>query len=108
MAGNIKDRIKQNKWINPVAHRLYYTLIRKKAQLYERIYVRRELPALPFEVDHIGDLDGIKVYFRNGGWVIARFSGTEPLLRVFCEMPKREDAAEICRIFETFLLGEAN
>ena len=79
----------------------------KKAQLYERIYVRRELPALPFEVDHIGDLDGIKVYFRNGGWVIARFSGTEPLLRVFCEMPKREDAAEICRIFETFLLGKA-
>ena len=24
-----------------------------------------------------------QVYFKNGGWVIARFSGTEPLLRVF-------------------------
>jgi phosphomannomutase len=31
-------------------------------------------------------MDGCKVYFANGGWIIARFSGTEPLLRIFCEM----------------------
>ena len=46
---------------------------------------------------------GSKVYFKNGGWVIARFSGTEPLLRIFCEMPNPRDAADICRIYEDFL-----
>ena len=76
----------------------------RKAELHERIYVRRELPELPFEVDHISDLDGIKVYFKNGGWVIARFSGTEPVLRVFCEMPEQADAVKICNIFENFLM----
>ena len=48
-------------------------------------------------------MDGVKVYFKNDGWVIARFSGTEPLLRVFCEMPEREDAVKVCGIFEEYL-----
>ena len=52
---------------------------------------------------YISYLDGSKVYFKNGGWVIARFSGTEPLLRIFCEMPDAADAAHICEIYEKFL-----
>ncbi len=76
----------------------------EKEQLRERLFVKRELPALPYEIDHISDLDGVKVYFKNGGWVIARFSGTEPVLRVFCEMPVREDALKICGIYEQFLI----
>ena len=48
-------------------------------------------------------LDGSKVYFKNGGWVIARFSGTEPLLRIFCEMPDAVEAADICTRYEQFL-----
>ena len=27
-----------------------------------------------------------------------RFSGTEPLLRVFCEMPTRSEAAEVAAV----------
>lgn len=38
-----------------------------------------------------------------GGWVIARFSGTEPLLRIFCEMPTAEDAVKVCEIYENWL-----
>ena len=40
-------------------------------------------------------MDGLKVYFENGGWIIARFSGTEPLIRVFCEMENKELAEKI-------------
>ncbi|MBR6729076.1 MAG: hypothetical protein IKL80_02850, partial [Clostridia bacterium] len=39
------------------------------------------------------------VYFENGGWIIARFSGTEPLLRVFCEMETMEEARRITEIW---------
>ncbi len=55
------------------------------------------------ENSHVSYLDGSKVYFKNGGWVIARFSGTEPLLRIFCELPDAARAAEICGIYEEFL-----
>ena len=36
--------------------------------------------------------DGCKVYFEDGGWITVRFSGTEPVLRVFCEMENEADA----------------
>lgn len=66
-----------------------------KEALKQRIYVDQDLPEFEVPVDHISDMDGIKVYFDNGGWLIVRFSGTEPLLRVFCEMPDA-DLARRC------------
>lgn len=75
----------------------------KKEMMQETLMVKKLLPALEEEIDHISYLDGSKVYFANGGWVIARFSGTEPLLRIFCEMPEAAAAAEICDIYEKFL-----
>ena len=68
-----------------------------KEKLMHRLFEEKELPDMaPYEVDHVSYLDGCKVYFKNGGWIIARFSGTEPLLRIFCEMPLREEAVSMC------------
>lgn len=75
----------------------------KKAEMQKTLMEEKRLPDLPFEVEKVSYLDGSKVYFKNGGWVIARFSGTEPLLRIFCEMPEAEDAKNICGMFEQFL-----
>jgi phosphomannomutase len=30
-------------------------------------------------------LDGYKFVLEDGGWLLVRFSGTEPLIRVYCE-----------------------
>lgn len=75
----------------------------KKDRIRDILLVQKLLPKLPFEIERVSYLDGSKVYFTNGGWVIARFSGTEPLLRIFCEMPNPKDAANICEIYERFL-----
>ena len=75
----------------------------KKEAMSELLFEKRQLPSLPYPVDHVSYMDGAKVYFENGGWVIARFSGTEPLLRIFCEMPLLSDAVRVCEIFEEFL-----
>ncbi len=75
----------------------------KKEEVCDRLMVKRELPDLPYEIEKVSYLDGCKVYFKNGGWVIGRFSGTEPLIRVFCEMPEKEDAVNVCQIYERFL-----
>lgn len=75
----------------------------KKAEVNKILMEDKKLPELPFEIEKVSYMDGCKVYFRNGGWVIGRFSGTEPLIRIFCEMPTKEDSVKICKIYEEFL-----
>jgi phosphomannomutase len=73
-----------------------------KKVIYDLLMEEKKVPDLPYEIDHVSYVDGSKVYFRNGGWVISRFSGTEPLLRLFCEMPTKEAAKNICDIYADF------
>jgi phosphomannomutase len=40
---------------------------------------------LEWAVERREDLDGIKLYLENVGWVMLRASGTEPMLRVYSE-----------------------
>ena len=63
----------------------------------------KRLPEFPCEVEKVSYLDGCKVYFENGGWIIARFSGTEPLIRIFCEMEDGSQANAICDQMKAFL-----
>lgn len=81
----------------------YKFTVEKKATMEDTLMNKKLLPELPAEIDHVSYLDGSKVYFKNGGWVIARFSGTEPLLRIFCEMPEVEEAVTVCKLYEEFL-----
>jgi len=37
-------------------------------------------------VSAIETLDGFKFVFAEGGWMLIRFSGTEPIIRVYCEV----------------------
>ena len=75
----------------------------KKEEILDILQKRKEIPELPFEVARVSYLDGSKVYFKDGGWVVARFSGTEPLLRIFCEMSNGNDAKIVCEAYEKFL-----
>ncbi|NLL66387.1 MAG: phosphoglucomutase/phosphomannomutase family protein [Clostridiaceae bacterium] len=75
----------------------------KKQQISDILLRDKLLPEFPYEIDKVSYLDGCKVYFKNGGWVITRFSGTEPLLRIFCEMPSIEEAKKISNILVEFL-----
>ncbi|MCR5155190.1 MAG: phosphoglucomutase/phosphomannomutase family protein [Butyrivibrio sp.] len=75
----------------------------RKEELLKVLIENKEIPDLPFDIQKTSYLDGCKVYFKNGGWVSARFSGTEPLLRIFCEMPDRDSAEKVCAIYRDFL-----
>ncbi len=75
----------------------------KKEQLQHLLFEEKKLPQLEWEIEKVSYLDGCKVYFKNGGWVSGRFSGTEPLIRIFSEMPSKEEAAKVCEVFEVFL-----
>lgn len=81
----------------------YHFDLEKKNEIYQKALIDKLIPDMPFDIAKISYLDGCKIYFENGGWIIIRFSGTEPLLRIFCEMPKPEEAALVCKIYEEFL-----
>ncbi len=67
----------------------------QKEVIYNKIYVEKSLPEFEYEIEKVSYADGLKVYFKNGGWMIARFSGTEPLLRIFSEMKDQTTAEGI-------------
>ena len=86
-----------------MAERDYRFTPDEKERIHNILMEERKLPEMPFETDHVSYMDGCKVYFKNGGWVIARFSGTEPLLRIFCEMEYEPDTVRVCNLFEEYL-----
>lgn len=71
----------------------------RKPQLMKTLFEDKFVPEFNEDIERISYMDGMKVYFKNGGWVIARFSGTEPLLRIFAEMPSQESVSDVIRIF---------
>ena len=40
-------------------------------------------------------VDGFQFKLEDGGWLLIRFSGTEPIMRVYCETTHKEKVAEI-------------
>lgn len=75
----------------------------RKAEIKKLILEDKKLPDIPFDVDKVSYLDGLKIYLKDGGWISVRFSGTEPLLRIFCEMKEKEEAEHFAEIFEKYL-----
>ena len=75
----------------------------RKEEIKQQILIDKMLPEIPYEVDRVSYLDGLKIYLKNGGWISVRFSGTEPLLRIFGEMDTLEEAKHFCQIFEEYL-----
>ena len=41
------------------------------------------------EVVSISTIDGVKLRLGDNYWILFRFSGTEPLLRLYCEAPSK-------------------
>lgn len=76
----------------------------KKKEVTALLFKKKKLPSFGDEtVERVSYMDGCKVYFADDSWISARFSGTEPLLRIFCEMPTKEAAARMCDRFTEFL-----
>ena len=76
----------------------------QKREEYRKLLMEdKVVPDFETETLRTSYLDGCKVYFKNGGWVCVRFSGTEPLLRIFCEMPDKALAEKTCDAYKNLL-----
>ena len=59
----------------------------------------------PYPVVKLSQADGAKFYLENDGWALIRFSGTEPILRLFAEAESPEKTAEIIQHLRDFVTG---
>lgn len=75
----------------------------EKNRLMKLLFEEKKVPELGYEIERVSYRDGLKLYFKNGGWIIARFSGTEPLLRVFAEMDSEAAAEKVNAGMKSFL-----
>ena len=71
----------------------------RKTELQELLFVQEQLPDFGKEIDHVSRADGCKVFFKDGSWIICRFSGTEPLLRMAAEGETRAQALDYIHIW---------
>ena len=75
----------------------------RKAEINEIIMIEKKLPDFGTEITKVNYEDGCKVYFADGSFVICRFSGTEPLLRIFAESSDGTAAEKYIADFKAFL-----
>ena len=70
----------------------------RKQELQTLVFEKLQTPDFGDSVVRINREDGCKICFADGSWVICRFSGTEPLLRMAAEGNTRQQAqGYICR-----------
>ncbi len=73
-----------------------------KPVVEKTLMVDKFLPTFKDEIIKVNYEDGCKIYFDDG-FVICRFSGTEPLLRIFAESTNSVRAKEYIDTFKKFL-----
>ena len=61
----------------------------------------------PYPVLDISYLDGAKFLLEHDNWALLRFSGTEPVLRLFAEADSLEKARELVESLREFVLSDA-
>ncbi len=55
------------------------------------------------DVEKIITIDGTKIVYTDGSWILFRFSGTEPKIRVYCESNSEEKLAKLASKGEEIL-----
>ena len=78
----------------------------QKSTVNRIIFEEKKIPFFGAPVTRVSYEDGCKVYFADGGFVICRFSGTEPLLRIFAEAGDGKTARGYIEAFRDLLALE--
>src|SRR2546425_11938477 len=72
----------------------------RRAELYGRLEKEPPSEVAGGRVTRSRTDDGFKYYLEDGSWVLVRFSGTEPLIRVYSEASSKERVEQLLAALE--------
>jgi alpha-D-glucose phosphate-specific phosphoglucomutase len=67
----------------------------QRAAILQRVKEAQPREIAGLKVERIDDMEGRKFYLEDGSWLLVRFSGTEPLLRIYTETTSPERVEQI-------------
>jgi phosphomannomutase len=67
----------------------------RRGEVQARVQAARPEKIAGLEVTDILTVDGFQFHMEDGGWLLIRFSGTEPIIRVYCETTHEEKVQDI-------------
>lgn len=77
-------------------HRLDFSYDANQRQnVLKRLQQARPDKLAGLKITNILTIDGFRFDLEDGGWLIVRFSGTEPLLRIYCETTHGDRVQEL-------------
>lgn len=102
----IMDRLHEQYGTTDFNERVIKFTQSEKDRVNEILMVQKRLPDFAetgLTVDHVSYMDGCKVYFTDGSFVICRPSGTEPVLRIMSETQKAKTTRKCIDAFSKML-----
>jgi phosphomannomutase len=81
--------------------------LESRLEIVERVKRRPPRQIAGLEVIKTEMLDGVKLRFPHG-WLLLRASGTEPLLRLYCELDSLQGVREVLDEAERFARGDVS
>ena len=91
--------------------RFYYDRIDLKVDYMDKDRMKKRLAQEQpsgisgLRVKEVKALDGYKFMLEDGSWILFRLSGTEPLLRIYCESGSREKVAALLSAGKEWISG---
>ena len=72
-----------------ISHNINFDINRRK-EIDKNIMNIKSQDIYDFDLSYSNDIDGIKYAYNDGTWVLVRISGTENVVRIYCESTREE------------------
>jgi phosphomannomutase len=84
-------------WLyDTIGARYYYSRVDtsfpsgQREAIWQRVLDAKPTAIMGLAVTSVDTMDGFKFNLADGGWLLFRFSGTEPIARVYCETTQKD------------------
>ena len=75
----------------------------RKSEILDLLLKQKQLPHNQELIDHVEYQDYIKVFYKDKSWMLVRFSGTEPVLRLYAETKTNQEFEQLMSQWQSFL-----